>query len=103
MTSDQTPAAPTVVTAALCVFNFSVGKMLWSRRTIFLALVPAGPVALGLLLRVMTHFGAFDGASRAINGRAINLNGPAIFGLMVWTFYLRLAATVRVCTCTVRK
>ena len=53
MTSDQTPAAPTVVTAAVCVFNFSVGKMLWSRRTIFLALVPAGPVALGLVLRVM--------------------------------------------------
>lgn len=109
MTSDQTPATPappvapaapaapaalTFATAALRVFDVSLGEMLWSRRTIFMALVAAGPVVLGLLLRVMTDFGAFDGASGNINGRAISLNGPAIFGLMVWTFYLRFTVPV---------
>ncbi len=94
MTSDQAPAAPTFVTAALRVFDVSVGEMLWSRRTIFMALVAAGPVALALLLRVVTASGVFDGAAGTVNGRVINLNGPAIFGLMVWTFYLRFTVPV---------
>ncbi len=94
MKSDQAPAAPTFVTAALRVFDVSLGQMLWSRRTIFMALVAAGPVVLALLLRGMTASGAFDGASAAVNGRPISLNGPAIFGLMVWTFYLRFTVPV---------
>ena len=93
MTSEQAPAAPTFATAALRVFDVSVGEMLWSRRTIFMALVAAGPVVLALLLRVVTESGAFDGAA-AVNGRPVSLNGPAIFGLMVWTFYLRFTVPV---------
>ena len=93
MKPDQAPAAPTFATAALRVFDVSVGEMLWSRRTIFMALVAAGPVMLALLLRVVTESGAFDGAA-AVNGRPVSLNGPAIFGLMVWTFYLRFTVPV---------
>ena len=94
MNADQAPAAPTFVTATLRVFDVSVGEMLWSRRTIFMALVAAGPIALALLLRVVTASGWFDGAAGTVNGRAISLNGPAIFGLMVWTFYLRFTVPV---------
>ncbi|MXZ71093.1 MAG: ABC transporter permease [Acidobacteria bacterium] len=93
MKPDQAPAAPTFVTAALRVFDVSVSEMLWSRRTIFMALVAAGPVVLALLLRVVTESGAFEGAA-AVNGRRVSLNGPAIFGLMVWTFYLRFTVPV---------
>lgn len=93
MTSEQAPASPTFATAALRVFDVSVGEMLWSRRTIFMALVAAGPVVLALLLRVVTESGAFAGAA-AVNGRPVSLNGPAIFGLMVWTFYLRFTVPV---------
>lgn len=88
------PPLPSLVTSALRVFDVSVGEMLWSRRTIFMALVAAGPVVLALLLRVMTASGVFDGAAGTVNGRAISLNGPAIFGLMVWTFYLRFTVPV---------
>ena len=92
--SSAAPPLPTFVTAAFRVFDVSVGEMLWSRRTIFMALVAAGPVALALLLRVATASGVFDGAAGTENGRAISLNGPAIFGLMVWTFYLRFTVPV---------
>ena len=94
MKSDQAPASQTFVTAALRVFDVSVGQMLWSRRTIFMALVAIGPVALALLLRVVTASSAFEGAGGTVNGRAFSLNGPAIFGLMVWTFYLRFTVPV---------
>ncbi len=90
----EPPPLPSLLTSALRVFDVSVGEMLWSRRTIFMALVAAGPVVLALLLRVMTASGVFDGAAGTVNGRAISLNGPAIFGLMVWTFYLRFTVPV---------
>jgi ABC-2 type transport system permease protein len=64
------------------VFDLSLGLMLWSRRTIFMVLVVAGPVALACLMRALTAIGLGSGPGR----------GPSdamVFGLMMWLFYLR--------------
>jgi hypothetical protein len=42
---------PSLFTAARRVFELSFGEMLWSRRTIFMALVVGGPVILALVFR----------------------------------------------------
>mgnify|MGYP000365170312 CR=1 FL=1 len=35
------------MTAAMRVFDLSLGQMLWSRRTVFLGLIVGSPLALG--------------------------------------------------------
>src|SRR5205085_11875216 len=81
------PAAPGYVTAALRVFDLSLGEMLWSRRTIFMLLVVGAPVLIAMLLRILVHLGA----PILENTR---MTGPAIFGLMIWVFYLRFTVPV---------
>ncbi len=65
MTSTTTTAtprpiqsAPGFLTSALRVFDLSLGEMLWSRRTIFMALVVGAPVIIALILRVVVALGA---------------------------------------------
>ncbi|HNV02606.1 MAG TPA: ABC transporter permease subunit [Vicinamibacterales bacterium] len=72
------------------VLDLSLGQMLWSRRTIFLALVVGSPLALGLLFRILSAFGV-SGAMRA---GGVAMGGPAIFGSMVWLLYLRFIVPV---------
>ena len=81
-------------TAALRVFDLALGRMLWSRRTLFMAVVAGGPVLIAVLLRVMAALPVFDGGAGQIDGRPVSLNGPDIFGLMIWTFYLRFTVPV---------
>jgi len=38
------------------VFDLSLGEMLWSRRTIFMALVVGGPVILALIVKGVGHY-----------------------------------------------
>jgi ABC-2 type transport system permease protein len=71
------PPAPGTLRSSLRIFDLSLGEMLWSRRTIFMLLVVGAPVLLALLLRVLVFLG-----------------GPAIFGLMIWVFYLRFTVPV---------
>jgi ABC-2 type transport system permease protein len=75
--------------AALRIFDLSVGEMLWSRRTIFMALVVGGPVVIALVLRAVV---ALSGNSPQVNG--VRMGGPAIFGMMIWFFYLRFTVPV---------
>jgi ABC-type transport system involved in multi-copper enzyme maturation permease subunit len=87
MSESQTPpapAAPSLMTASLRVFDISLGEMLWSRRTVFLALIVGGPVAIAVILRIVD---AFNVPAMRVNGVA--LNGPSIFGLMLWFLFLR--------------
>jgi len=83
------PKAPGFLASALRVFDLSVSEMLWSRRTIFMALVVGAPVLIALFLRMLDALGApvfrVNGASMA---------GPTIFGLMIWVFYLRFTVPV---------
>ena len=89
-----TSAPPAFGTAALRVFDLGVGQMLWSRRTVFMALVAGGPVLIAVLLRVLAALPVFDGGAGRIDGRPVSLDGPDIFGLMIWTFYLRFTVPV---------
>jgi ABC-2 type transport system permease protein len=73
------------------VFDLSLGQMLWSRRTIFLALVVSAPVILGLIVRILTSSG-IGGAVR-LGGSAV-VAGPSIFGLFIWLLYLRFIIPV---------
>jgi ABC-type transport system involved in multi-copper enzyme maturation permease subunit len=80
---------PSYLSSALRVFDLSVSEMLWSRRTIFMALVVGAPVAISVLLRLLDVLGA---PVFKVNGSM--MAGPAIFGLMIWVFYLRFTIPV---------
>jgi ABC-type transport system involved in multi-copper enzyme maturation permease subunit len=97
MTADQpvaTPVAPTrsqqappsLLAASFRVFDLSLGQMLWSRRTIFLALVVSAPVVLGIIVRLLTS--KFGGDLRL--GGASVVAGPAAFGMFIWILFLRI-------------
>jgi ABC-2 type transport system permease protein len=83
--------APSFATAAFRVFDLSLGQMLWSRRTIFLALVVSAPVILGLIIRILTSAG-IAGSVRL--GSSAVVSGPSIFGLFIWILYLRFIVPV---------
>jgi ABC-type transport system involved in multi-copper enzyme maturation permease subunit len=83
------PTPPGLTSGALRIFDLSIGQMLWSRRTIFMALVVGVPVVIAVALRVMVELGA--PIMRA--GRS-PVSGGVVFGLMMWGFYIRFAAPV---------
>lgn len=83
------PKAPGFLTSSLRVFDLSVSEMLWSRRTIFMGLVVGAPVIISLCLRLLDALGA---PVFRVNGTM--MAGPAIFGLMIWVFYLRFTVPV---------
>lgn len=86
-----TPAArPTVMATAVRIFDLSLGQMLWSRRSVFLALIAAAPVGLAALIRFATF--AEPRLLPQINGE--HLNGAALFGLMIWLLYVRFIVPV---------
>ena len=51
--------------AVLRVFDMSLGQMLWSRRTVFMALATGAPVVIAVLLRVITKWGCRRSGSMA--------------------------------------
>lgn len=83
------PQMPSLLTASLRVFDVSLGEMLWSRRTVFLALVVGGPVLIALILRIVT---ALNVPALRVNG--VPLAGASIFGLMIWFLFLRFIVPV---------
>jgi ABC-type transport system involved in multi-copper enzyme maturation permease subunit len=95
--SRPVPPAPGFVTSAFRVFDLSLGEMLWSRRTIFMALVVGAPVIIALVLRLVVFLGAplmEESIGRSDAANPVRMTGPAIFGLMVWVFYLRFTVPV---------
>ena len=84
-------ARPSFATAAFRVFDLSLGQMLWSRRTIFLALVVGAPVVLGVIVRILTSSGI--GHAVRLGGGPI-VSGPSIFGLFIWLLFLRFIIPV---------
>jgi hypothetical protein len=73
----------------LRIFDLSLGEMLWSRRTIFMALVVGVPVVIAVVLRLVTALGA---PGLRMNG--VVVDGPTMFGLMIWVFFLRFSVPV---------
>lgn len=97
MTNDATPARPAhtppgFLASSLRIFDLSLGEMLWSRRTIFMALVVGAPVFIALVLRLLVGLGApiFDEPRSG----GLRMTGPAIFGLIIWGMYLRFIVPV---------
>jgi ABC-type transport system involved in multi-copper enzyme maturation permease subunit len=89
METNVTPRRPGYLPSALRVFDMSTGEMLWSRRTIFMGLIVGVPVLIALVVRLLFSLGA---PSPRVNGT--EMAGSAIFGLMIWIFYLRFIVPV---------
>ena len=81
--------APSFVTASARVFELSLGEMLWSKRTIFMALVVGGPVLLAIIVRVLQASGI---PALRVNGARVG--GAAMFGMMIWVLFVRFIVPV---------
>jgi ABC-type transport system involved in multi-copper enzyme maturation permease subunit len=71
------------------VFELSLGEMLWSRRTIFMALVVGGPVVLAVVARLLQESGV---PALRVNG--VRVGGTGIFGMMIWVLFVRFIVPV---------
>src|SRR5919109_3614408 len=80
---------PSIVTSALRIFDLSLGQMLWSRRSVFLALLLGGPVLLGVALRIVDELYR---SGFHINGARVA--GSTVFGMMIWILYIRFIVPV---------
>src|SRR5262249_40015406 len=78
-----------LVYASLRIFDFSLGEMLWSPRTVFMGLIVGLPVLLSFIVRPLFEAGL--PAIRVGRGAA---GGPLVFGLMIWVFFVRFAVPV---------
>lgn len=63
--------------------------MLWSRRSVFLAILLGGPVLLASALRLAS---VLQASSVRING--VQAAGTTVFGLMIWLLYIRFIVPV---------
>ncbi|HKT79578.1 MAG TPA: ABC transporter permease [Vicinamibacterales bacterium] len=81
---------PSLVDATLRIFDMSLGQMLWSRRSAFLALLTGGPILLACAIRVL--LAVTPARLPMINGQ--RMSGTAVFGLIVWLMYLRFVVPV---------
>jgi ABC-2 type transport system permease protein len=71
------------------VFDLSLGEMLWSRRTIFLALVVGSPILLAIVARVVQTIGV---APLRVNG--VQVDAASVFGMIIWVLFLRFIVPV---------
>src|SRR6476620_4432880 len=83
-------AAPPFAAAVARIFELSFGQMLWSRRSVFLALLLGGPVLFAILIRVVATMSVV-GTFRVSGTR---IGGATIFGLMIWLLYIRFIIPV---------
>lgn len=81
---------PSFVSSVLRIFDLSLSEMLWSRRSVFLALLVGGPILLAVVSRVVWMF--VPNESLRINGGAVS--GASIFGLMIWLLYVRFIVPI---------
>ena len=99
MTTDASrtlPPPPGFLRSAIRIFDLSLGEMLWSKRTIFMALVVGAPVIIAIILRLVVALGAplMEESFTPSSESPVRMTGPAIFGLMIWVFYLRFTVPV---------
>lgn len=81
---------PTVPASALRIFDLSLGQMLWSRRSVFLAILVGGPVLLAAVIRLGTIQEHLFGHS----GNNWQIGGVTLFGMMIWLLYLHVIVPV---------
>lgn len=76
-------SSPSYLTAALRIYHLSLGQMLWSRRTLFMAMIVAAPVLVA---------GVARGADVTVND--VRVNGAQVFGALIWLLFLRFVVPV---------
>lgn len=76
--------------SAFRIFDLTLAQMLWSRRSVFLAVLVLGPVALAVVYRIVV--GVLPSGTVQVNGSPVA--GPAVFGMMIWLLYLRFVIPV---------
>jgi ABC-type transport system involved in multi-copper enzyme maturation permease subunit len=81
-------SGPSVWSSAVRIFDLSLGQMLWSRRSVFLALVVGGPIVFAAALRVGETAGLIFTFDRP---RQV---GSTIYGMMMWLMYVRFIVPV---------
>ena len=79
-----------MATAAVRIFDLSLGQMLWSRRSLFLGLLVCGPILLAVLIRAVASI-ELVGLTRAGRPVAFNINGPTLYGMLIWLLFVRFA------------
>jgi ABC-type transport system involved in multi-copper enzyme maturation permease subunit len=89
MTASQAPRSTPFFTGAWRVFNMSIGEMLWSRRTIFMALVVGSPVFVALVTRIVQSAGI---SPLRVNG--VQVDAVSMFGAMIWILFLSFIVPV---------
>lgn len=70
------------------VFQLALGQMVWSRRTMFMALIVGGPVLLAFVARL----GGNASVSVTVNGAGVR--GADVFETILWLLFLRFAVPV---------
>jgi ABC-2 type transport system permease protein len=90
MTSPSGRRRPGLLSSSARIFDLSIGQMLWSRRSVFLAVLVGGPVVMAAMLRLTATLDL--AALPRING--VRVGGPALFGMMVWLLYIRFIVPV---------
>jgi len=90
MAPPPTRRRPTYLGSVLRIFDLSLGEMLWSRRSVFLALLVGGPVVLALVSRLVWMMVPTE--SFRINGETVS--GAGTFGLMIWLLYVRFIVPI---------
>jgi len=83
-TVKRSTPAPSFMNGVMRVFDLSLGEMLWSRRTIFMAVVLGVPVVIALVVRVVDIWWR---APFTVNGERVG--GATLFGMLIWWVYLR--------------
>jgi ABC-2 type transport system permease protein len=81
---------PTRFYSAWRIFDLSLADMLWSRRSVFLALLTGGPVLLAALIRFASI--VEPAALPQLNGARVR--GDGLFGLMIWMMYVRFIVPI---------
>lgn len=89
MTSKPPARSTSFLTGAWRVFGMSIGEMLWSRRTIFMALVVGSPVLVALIARIVQSAGV---APLRVNG--VQVDAISMFGAMIWILFLSFIVPV---------
>lgn len=81
---------PSLGASAFKIFDLSLGQMLWSRRSLFLGVLVAGPVLLAFLYRLAVS--VFASGRFQVNG--VMVGGTVVFGVMMWGLYIRFIVPV---------
>ena len=74
-TTSRRAPGPSFMQSVLRVFDLSLGEMLWSRRTIFMAIVLGSPILIALVIRLVDLWWR---APFTVNGQRIS--GATLFG-----------------------